>query len=213
MYYTTFYFSAIVEVFKQSIYGFGTEYVTGISRSFMEPRDLMSQIISVINRVRVPLTWLLVLAGFFAGFIKKKNRILYLLKKHYAINAKIVAYDLGISENAARAILFILTKEGKLRCDGYPRSSLYTDALSPENLALDHIRSIIETKHSIDWERRFVRVNRKYEVDAVFEAGDSTYLVEVKYIQDIISLSKLDHWLRNLLAVAKKFISVLLILL
>ena len=135
----------------------------------------------------------------------RKQRILDLLKKSHAINAIIVAHDLGVSVQTARAILFILMKEGKVRCDGYPRSSLYTLASSPENLALDHVRSLIQAEHAVDSERRFVRVKRTHEIDGVFEAGNCTYLAEVKYVWQTIDPSRLNQWLLQLLTVAKDF--------
>lgn len=72
VYYTTFYLSTIIDVFKQLTYGFGEEYMTVISRSLVEPKGLMSQVIGIVNRSRIPLTWLMVSVGFLAGFIKKK---------------------------------------------------------------------------------------------------------------------------------------------
>lgn len=72
VYYTTFYFSTIIEVFKQSAYGFGEEYTTVILQSLVEPKGLISQVISIVNRSRIPLTWLIISVGFLAGFIKKR---------------------------------------------------------------------------------------------------------------------------------------------
>jgi len=135
----------------------------------------------------------------------RKQRIIDLLKKHQAINATSVARDLSITVQTARSLLFILMKEGKVRCDGYPRSSLYTLASSPENLALNHIRSLIQTEHAVDSERRFVRVNRVHEIDGVFEAGDSTYVAEIKYVRQTIDPLRLDQWLLRLLTVVKNF--------
>jgi len=71
-YYATFYLPVIIDAFRQSIYGFGEEYTIDISRSFMEPIGLASQIISTINRIRIPLVWIVISIGFFIGFIKRK---------------------------------------------------------------------------------------------------------------------------------------------
>lgn len=138
----------------------------------------------------------------------RKQKILDLFKKRHAINATLVAHDLGITIHAARAILFILVKEGKLRCDGYPRSSLYTLASSLENLALDHIRFLIRAEHEIDSERRFVRVKRIHEIDGVIVAGDTTYLTEVKYVQQSMDPSILDRWLLQLITISRDFNAV-----
>ena len=138
----------------------------------------------------------------------RKQRILDLLKKHHAINVNMVAQNMGVTVHTARAILFILMKEGKVRCDGYPRSSLYTLASSPENLALDHIRFLIRAEHAVDSERRFVRVKRIHEIDGVFESGDSLYLAEIKHVRQTIDPSKLDQWLLQLFTIAKDFSAV-----
>lgn len=134
----------------------------------------------------------------------RKQRILELFKKHHALNATLVARDLLISVSTAHALLFILLKEGLVRCDGFPRSALYTLTSSPENLALDHIRAIVQSEAELDSERRFVRVKRMHEIDGVFEAGDKTYIAEVKSIRQALSPSRLDDWLLQLLTVAKE---------
>jgi len=72
VYYTTFYFYTILDVFKQSFYGLGGEYLADISRSFMEPKDIISKIISIVNRIRIPLIWIILTTGFLLGLIKKK---------------------------------------------------------------------------------------------------------------------------------------------
>jgi len=72
IYYTTFFLPGIIDAFRQSIYGFGKEYAIDISRSFMEPKGLTSQIISIVNRIRIPLTWIVLSTGFFIWFIKRK---------------------------------------------------------------------------------------------------------------------------------------------
>lgn len=134
----------------------------------------------------------------------RKQRILELFKKHYALNVTVVARDLSVTVHTARALLFILMKEGSVRCDGFPRSALYTLTSSPENLALDHIRALVQSEAELDSERRFVRVKRMHEIDGVFEAGNTTYVAEVKYIRQALSPSRLDDWLLQLLTVAKE---------
>lgn len=138
----------------------------------------------------------------------RKQRILDLLKTHHAVNINMVANELGVTAQTARAILFILVKEGKVRCDGYPRSSLYTLSSSPENLALDHIRSLIIAEHVVESERRYVRIKRIYEIDGVFEAGDSIYLAEIKFVRQVIGPSTLDQWLLKIPKIAKDISAV-----
>ena len=96
-------------------------------------------------------------------------------------------------------------REGKLRCDGYPKAALYTQASSLENLAIDRIRSIIERQHPIRSERRFIRVRHKYELDAVLQGEDRTFLIEIKYLKQTLSLSIIEEWMTRLLRVADEF--------
>lgn len=72
IYYATFFLPSIIDAFRESIYGFGKEYATTISRSFMEPQGLASQIISIVNRIRIPLIWIVLSTGFLIWFIKRK---------------------------------------------------------------------------------------------------------------------------------------------
>jgi len=72
VYYTTFYFPIIVESFKETMYGFGEDYAMTVSNSFREPESLLSQIISSMNRIRIPITLLVVSIGSFIEFIKKR---------------------------------------------------------------------------------------------------------------------------------------------
>ncbi len=72
IYYATFFLPDIIEAFRESIYGFGKEYITDFSRSFMETSSLLSNIISTINRIRIPILWMFLSIGFFIWFIKRK---------------------------------------------------------------------------------------------------------------------------------------------
>lgn len=134
-----------------------------------------------------------------------KQRIMDLFRDHHALNLSTVAHDLGVTIQTARALLFILMKEGKVRCDGFPRSGLYTSASSPENLAIDRVRDLIEKEHDIRSERRFVRVKRRFEIDSVLEADRITFLVEVKYVNSALEPSRLDAWLTSLLRIGREF--------
>jgi hypothetical protein len=72
IYYATFFLPDIIEAFRESIYGFGKEYITDFSRSFKEPTSFLSNIISTINRIRIPIIWIILSIGFFLWFIKRK---------------------------------------------------------------------------------------------------------------------------------------------
>lgn len=130
------------------------------------------------------------------------QRILDLFRERHALNASIVARDLGVSAKTAKIYLFMLTKEGKVRCDGFPKKALYTLATSIENLAIDRVRQIIENDSRIDSERRYVKIKRAYEVDAIFESGRTKFLVEIRLLKKMLEPSNLDDWINRLLQAA-----------
>lgn len=138
-------------------------------------------------------------------FEARKQRIMDLLHEHHAINVSTVARELRVTQQTARTLLFILMKEGKVRCDGFPKSALYTLASSPENLAINRVRELIEKDHEIRSERRFVRVKQRYEIDGVIEADRITFLVEIKYVKSLLDPSRLDEWLARLLKIGREF--------
>lgn len=72
IYHATFYPPVIVEAFRDSVYGVGGDYATTMSQSFNDPVGITSQILSAINRVRVPLTWMILALGCLFLWIKKK---------------------------------------------------------------------------------------------------------------------------------------------
>jgi hypothetical protein len=72
VYYTTFLLQELINVFRESFYVFGQEYILDFSRSLMKPIGLISQIISTVNRVTTPLIWIILSTGFFIWFIKRK---------------------------------------------------------------------------------------------------------------------------------------------
>jgi hypothetical protein len=70
-YHTTAYLPDIINVFQDSVFGVG-EYQVLVSRSLKDPIGLLSQSISLINRILVPLVWVVTSISFFILFIKKK---------------------------------------------------------------------------------------------------------------------------------------------
>lgn len=71
IFYTTYYFPQIIAAFTEALYGFG-EYTNTISRSLKETTGFVDQFISLVNRIRIPLTLLVISIGFLIGLIKKK---------------------------------------------------------------------------------------------------------------------------------------------
>lgn len=72
IYFTTYYFPFFIETLQQSISGFSGEYSSRIAQSFQPPEELLSQIISNINRFRVPITWVIMGLGSLIIFFRKK---------------------------------------------------------------------------------------------------------------------------------------------
>lgn len=133
-----------------------------------------------------------------ADFKKRQDRILEILSKKYATNGRIIAADLGVTYQHAKVLLYSLVKEGKIRCDGFPNKSLYTLSSSFENLAIDHIKKIIEDETPIITERRFVRIKHTYEIDAIFETEGKNYLVEVKVLKNNLEPVILERWIKQI---------------
>ena len=71
IYYSSHFFPQIIDAFRETIYGF-REYSSAISKSFKETTGVVDQFISLINRIRIPLTLALVIVGFVLDLIKKK---------------------------------------------------------------------------------------------------------------------------------------------
>jgi len=72
VYYTTYYLPVIVERFMSTLDNLGGAYTLKVAGSLRGPGDSLSQIISLINRVRIPIVWLVVSIGFLIEFIKKR---------------------------------------------------------------------------------------------------------------------------------------------
>jgi hypothetical protein len=72
LFYTIIHLDQYVQVLQQSIQGFGGEYTTIISSSFREPADTMSQLISNVNRIIIPLVWIIASSGTLLLFFKRK---------------------------------------------------------------------------------------------------------------------------------------------
>jgi hypothetical protein len=72
LYYTMIHFNQYAEVLRQSLLGFQGQYTASISGSFREPGDMMSQLISIMNRIRIPLIWIISSCGTLILFFKRK---------------------------------------------------------------------------------------------------------------------------------------------
>lgn len=79
IFYNTYYFPLIIDAFKEVIGNFGEEYSSNILGSIREPSNFWEQIISLVNRIRIPFTLLLISFGFLMITIKKKINFIFLI--------------------------------------------------------------------------------------------------------------------------------------
>jgi len=140
----------------------------------------------------------------------KENRqrleyIMQMFNETHSIDAFTVSRKLNVARNTAESLLFLLTKNGKLRADGFPRKTIYTPAQSIENRILDRVRDKLKESEDIFNERRYIRYKTGYEIDALFESKDVTYVVEAKIIRDNNVLTHLEGWINRLIKVADQF--------
>jgi hypothetical protein len=136
---------------------------------------------------------------------QRLEHIMQMFKKLHSIDAVLVAHELGITTHTAKAYLFLLTKNGQLRADGFPKRTIYTPARSLENKILDTVKSRISQKHGVLSERRYIRIKRLYEVDSLLESEGMTFIVEAKVIRTQNINERMDTWILQLLSVAKEF--------
>jgi len=132
------------------------------------------------------------------------QHIMQMFQKTHSINASYVARELGVASRTAKTLLYLLTKTGQLRADGFPRNTIYTPSKSLENRILDAARQRLSEAHGILSERRYVRIKRMYEVDALFVYEEMAFVVEAKILRNQDLTSRLDHWILQLLNTAKE---------
>lgn len=75
LYYVTVHLNLYIITFRQSIKGFGEEYVDVVSSSFKEPGGIVDQLISISNRIRVPLVWIISSIGTLILFLRKEIKL------------------------------------------------------------------------------------------------------------------------------------------
>lgn len=133
------------------------------------------------------------------------EHIMQMFQKAHSVNVSRVARELGVSTHTAKTYLFLLTKTGQLRADGFPRYTIYTPSKSLENRILDAAKQRLSETHGVLSERRYVRIKRMYEIDALLESEEMTFVVEAKILRSQDLVSRLDRWILQLLRVAKEF--------
>jgi hypothetical protein len=78
VYFTSYYLPQIISAFMEMVYGFG-EYSNTLSQSFKATTSLFDQLVSNINRVRVPFTIGVLAIGFLISLYKKKIHYILLI--------------------------------------------------------------------------------------------------------------------------------------
>jgi hypothetical protein len=135
---------------------------------------------------------------------QRLKHIMQMFQRLHSVNVSHVARELGVTTHTAKAYLFLLTKTGQLRADGFPRRTIYTPAKSLENRILDTVKQKLSQTYGVLAERRYVRVKRSYEVDSLLESDDVTFIVEAKVLRTDDVVPRLDNWILQLLSVAKE---------
>ena len=72
VFYLTFLLPLYFETFRQSLVGFGGEYITTLSASVAEVEGTLNQIISFANRLIIPMIWIVGAIGTAVLFLKRK---------------------------------------------------------------------------------------------------------------------------------------------
>lgn len=72
IFYTTVNFFTYIDAFESFTQQIGSEYSTSVLRSVGEPEGIISQIISLFNRINVPMIWILSVIGTVILFLKRK---------------------------------------------------------------------------------------------------------------------------------------------
>jgi len=137
----------------------------------------------------------------------RKDYIAQLFDQYRTLNATIIANKLRITRDAAKLLLFMMQKEGIIRADGFPKSTIYSKADSIENITIDLVRQEIEQSHTVLQERRYVRISHRYEIDALFQCEDIGFIVEVKPTSRDVEPAMLEHWITQLTTTASEFSS------
>lgn len=77
-FYIDFYLRVYVDVVYQFLNDFGKEWGTVVTRSTGDPGGSINSIISVLNRIRVPLVWIVSIIGTAILFLKRKIRYVFI---------------------------------------------------------------------------------------------------------------------------------------
>ncbi len=136
---------------------------------------------------------------------QRLEHIMRMFQKAHSVNVSHVARELGVTTHTAKTYLFLLAKTGQLRADGFPKHTIYTPSKSLENRILDAAREKLSEAHGVLSERRYVRIGRMYEIDALLESEDMTFVIEAKILRNQDLVSRLDRWVLQMLNVAKEF--------
>ncbi len=140
-------------------------------------------------------------------FERARSYVLDYLSKHHAMYAFYLAHEIGVSRATADILLDSLVAEGLVRRDGFPRRTLYTLASSLENRAIDYVRDkFIRPRYRLLSERRFVRVGKAHELDALLECEERTFVIEVRFVRYGSPTAQIKAGVRQLGKVASEFV-------
>jgi predicted transcriptional regulator len=126
-----------------------------------------------------------------------------LFKRYRTIGITLVAHHLNIPSSKAKELLYFLVDKGLIRVDGFPRKTIFTPTGSKENLIINLIKDNLTKRYGQLLERRYVRIGKKYDVDAIFENEYVTIIIEVKIISKNVNIGILENWISRLMLSAR----------
>ena len=117
-----------------------------------------------------------------------------------------LANTLRVSQLVAASLLDSLVGEGLVRQDGFPGRTLYTLASSLENEVIDYVRDkFVVPRYRLLSERRFVRVGRNLQIDAVLECEERMFLIEIRLVRSQAPTPQIEGGVRHLVRAASGF--------
>lgn len=137
-----------------------------------------------------------------------KSKILAYANKHgviYSLNQ--LQVELGLSRPTLNLILYSLVKDNKLRKDEFKGGTRYRSRIvyTPEdsytNIAIDKLKSELGKYTKVLDDKRYLRIDHRYEIDAIIMCEDMEAHVEVRNISNVPTDYSLDKWVSKLVSI------------
>jgi hypothetical protein len=144
---------------------------------------------------------------------EQKNAIIQIFESNYAniSNVEILSKKLNLPNETIERLLFELQKDGIVRKDIFPGTlkANYSLKKSFVNWSIDKfIKSEIKAPEKFISDIRYFRFENKFDIDAIIETTDFTYIVEVKSINRFIDSNVIERGIKQLLTMEENYKSV-----